>query len=265
MDNSSYNVAPNARDVPPENGGGLPVGTVIHFASATPPDGYLLCDGSFVKKGDYPDLFAVIGTTWGLGDATPLAFLSTSSTGSAVQEYINFTSIPSYYTPGTVFTMTGGRSGYSGYIWTVVSININQMTASATSGGAQVFFPGGTDNTPGTVTITTPLYFTIPNTSGKTIRGIASVTYTLAATGGADLKQITSANLPPHRHSAAAPGPITINSSGSTAVSGYFFNFGTQYTSANATYQENGTTLVANTAVDTTNVWVGIPMIIRAF
>lgn len=46
-----------------------PPGTVLMWAgSATPPPGYLLCDGSVVSRMMYPELFAVIGTTYGAGD-----------------------------------------------------------------------------------------------------------------------------------------------------------------------------------------------------
>jgi microcystin-dependent protein len=38
------------------------------YAGATAPDGYLLADGSAVSRTTYSDLFAVIGTTYGVGD-----------------------------------------------------------------------------------------------------------------------------------------------------------------------------------------------------
>ena len=47
---------------------GVPVGTIIHFAASAPPEGYLKADGSAVSRETYPDLFGVIGTTFGLGD-----------------------------------------------------------------------------------------------------------------------------------------------------------------------------------------------------
>jgi microcystin-dependent protein len=48
----------------------MPVGTIIPFASATIPDDCLICDGSAVLRSVYPDLFAVIGETWGAGDGS---------------------------------------------------------------------------------------------------------------------------------------------------------------------------------------------------
>lgn len=48
----------------------MPVGAVIPFAGANPPEGWLLCDGSTVRRDLYADLFQVIGTSWGVGDGS---------------------------------------------------------------------------------------------------------------------------------------------------------------------------------------------------
>lgn len=48
----------------------VPVGAVVAYGSSTAPKGWLSCLGQEVKRGDYPDLFAVIGTTYGSGDGT---------------------------------------------------------------------------------------------------------------------------------------------------------------------------------------------------
>lgn len=45
-----------------------PTGTVIQKASANTPTGYLYCDGQEVSRTTYADLFADIGTTYGVGD-----------------------------------------------------------------------------------------------------------------------------------------------------------------------------------------------------
>lgn len=42
-----------------------PIGTVLSFAGNTIPHGYLLADGASYKVADYPDLYAVIGNTYG--------------------------------------------------------------------------------------------------------------------------------------------------------------------------------------------------------
>lgn len=45
--------------------GAAPTGSVIDFAGATPPTGYLLCDGASYSTTTYSGLFAVIGYTFG--------------------------------------------------------------------------------------------------------------------------------------------------------------------------------------------------------
>jgi hypothetical protein len=47
-----------------------PPGTIIDFASNTPPTGYLACPqvATAISRAAYPALFAAIGTTWGSGD-----------------------------------------------------------------------------------------------------------------------------------------------------------------------------------------------------
>jgi len=56
--------------------GGIPVpsqvvtGTVLDYAGATPPAGYLPCDGAVVSRTTYAALFAAIGVLWGAGDGS---------------------------------------------------------------------------------------------------------------------------------------------------------------------------------------------------
>lgn len=45
-------------------------GTIIMYAGATAPTGYLLCDGSAVSRTTYADLFAICSTTYGAGDGS---------------------------------------------------------------------------------------------------------------------------------------------------------------------------------------------------
>ncbi len=50
--------------------GGVPSGTVVQFAGASTPSGWLLCDGSAISRTGYADLFAALGVTYGAGDGT---------------------------------------------------------------------------------------------------------------------------------------------------------------------------------------------------
>jgi microcystin-dependent protein len=47
--------------------GTVPTGSVFPYAGMTVPVGYLLCDGSEQSQGQYPELFSVIGNTYGTG------------------------------------------------------------------------------------------------------------------------------------------------------------------------------------------------------
>lgn len=48
----------------------MPIGAVLPYASGSAPTGWLNCTGQAVYRGDYPALFAVIGTTYGAGDGS---------------------------------------------------------------------------------------------------------------------------------------------------------------------------------------------------
>jgi microcystin-dependent protein len=49
-------------------GGGVPAGSMVAFGSNSIPTGWLTCQGQEVSRTTYADLFAVIGTTYGVGD-----------------------------------------------------------------------------------------------------------------------------------------------------------------------------------------------------
>ena len=48
----------------------MPVATIVSYAGATAPQGFLICDGSLVSKTTYGDLFAILGNTYGTATAT---------------------------------------------------------------------------------------------------------------------------------------------------------------------------------------------------
>jgi len=48
----------------------MPVGTVMAFAGAVAPIGWLLCNGQAVSRLDYADLFALVDLTYGFGDGS---------------------------------------------------------------------------------------------------------------------------------------------------------------------------------------------------
>jgi len=42
-----------------------PVGSIVSFAGDTAPEGWIIADGSMVLQSEFPDLYAVLGTTFG--------------------------------------------------------------------------------------------------------------------------------------------------------------------------------------------------------
>jgi len=50
--------------------GGNPTGAVLMWTTNSAPTGYLLCDGTAVSRTTYAGLFAVTGTTYGVGDGS---------------------------------------------------------------------------------------------------------------------------------------------------------------------------------------------------
>ncbi len=52
----------------------MPTGAILPYAGATPPPGWLPCDGRVLLQSDYPRLFSVIGITWGAFDTSRLYF-----------------------------------------------------------------------------------------------------------------------------------------------------------------------------------------------
>lgn len=48
----------------------LPTGTILPYAASVAPSYFLLCDGSAVSRTTYAALFAVIGTSYGIGDGS---------------------------------------------------------------------------------------------------------------------------------------------------------------------------------------------------
>jgi microcystin-dependent protein len=50
--------------------GSQPTGSIVAFAAAAAPTGWLLCDGTAVSRTTYADLFAAIGIVYGAGNGT---------------------------------------------------------------------------------------------------------------------------------------------------------------------------------------------------
>jgi hypothetical protein len=47
-----------------------PVGSIVMWPLETPPQGWMECNGAFVSRFTYADLFDTIGTRYGIGDGS---------------------------------------------------------------------------------------------------------------------------------------------------------------------------------------------------
>ena len=49
---------------------GIPTATIVPWSSASVPSGFLECNGQAVSRSTYATLFAIVGTTYGVGDGS---------------------------------------------------------------------------------------------------------------------------------------------------------------------------------------------------
>ena len=59
------------------SGNGCPPGSIMPFAGTTAPAGWLQCRGQALSSAQYPELFSVLGTTWGNGSSGSGSSVST--------------------------------------------------------------------------------------------------------------------------------------------------------------------------------------------
>jgi microcystin-dependent protein len=155
----------------------VPTGVINMWGTGTAPTGYLLCAGAAVSRSTYAALFAVIGTTFGVGDGTTTFNLP------------NYTNRMPY---GTTLASTGGSAD------AVVVSHTHTATTTATDSGHTHTIKDGDVNT------RTNPYFNWVGTGGASIgvNGASTdsstanitATTTVASAGVSG----TNANLPPY-------------------------------------------------------------------
>lgn len=128
----------------------LPSGIVIPYSAAAAPTGWLICDGTAQSRTTYSALFAVIGTTYGVGDGSttfnlPNAkskvivgydsgqtlFNTLAKTGGELSHVLSSTEMPSHS-----HTITAGSdNGNSGYMGVNATNNTDHSTVTGSTGG----------------------------------------------------------------------------------------------------------------------------------
>ena len=109
-----------------------PVGVITAYAGDTPPNGWLLCDGSAVSRTTYANLFSVLGTKCGAGDGSTTFNLPNIKGRSLVGVDPNDTDF-------NVVGATGGEKTHT--------LTINEMPSHNHSTVYMCSFEGGNQNT----------------------------------------------------------------------------------------------------------------------
>ena len=77
----------------------MPAGTIVSYAGASVPSGWLLCNGANVSRTTYANLFRAIGTKWGAGDGST-TFALPDSDGRVLQGTTDASRVGQYLEAG---------------------------------------------------------------------------------------------------------------------------------------------------------------------
>lgn len=122
--------------IPSGGGGEVPTGTVLAFAGATAPDGFLLCDGTSYNVADYPALYAVIGNLYG-GDT------ETFQTPNLINRFVQGSATPGTVKNAGLPNITGSGAGFSAKNGTTQCPKASGAFAQITSSGYASFTLAG--------------------------------------------------------------------------------------------------------------------------
>jgi microcystin-dependent protein len=148
----------------------VPTGSVTAFAGSTAPTNFLLCDGTAVSRTTYAELFALISTTYGIGDgsttfnvpnlkgrmpvgadSTQTEFDTLAETGGAKTVTLTDAELPPTQIRvndgGTLFPLFGaGASTSAGYFGRPGVEFPNSLNTGNAARGAQIAGGGGSHN-----------------------------------------------------------------------------------------------------------------------
>lgn len=143
----------------------VPVGSIFPYVAGTAPTGYVLCIGSAINRTTYADLFAVIGTTFGVGDGST-TFNVPDLRGRMIvaQNAGSFTSI-------------GGTGGAETITLTTNELPAHTHTGTTSSDGLHNH--GGVTGDTGSA----PESETVASGSGAIVAGSSTHNHTIASDG----------------------------------------------------------------------------------
>ena len=77
----------------------MPAGTIVSYAGASVPTGWLLCNGANVSRTTYANLFRAVGAKWGAGDGST-TFALPDSDGRVLQGATDVSKVGKYLEAG---------------------------------------------------------------------------------------------------------------------------------------------------------------------
>ena len=125
---------------------GAPTGGLIMWGTGTAPSGWLLCDGAAVNRTTYAALFAVISTTFGVGDGSttfnvpnytnrmPYGTTLGATGGSADAVVVSHTHTATVTDPGHAHSVGAGATGQSGGFGEYAGSTSSVTSATVTTG-----------------------------------------------------------------------------------------------------------------------------------
>jgi microcystin-dependent protein len=128
---------------------GVNTGIVLPWSNGTAPSGFLECNGAAVSRTTYATLFAVIGTTWGVGDGAT-TFNVPDFTDKCC---VNSSPTKSFASTGGANTVAGsgnvtGSTGNTTLAVPTIASHNHPGSSGNTGGGTSKFF-GGLCGAPG--------------------------------------------------------------------------------------------------------------------
>lgn len=219
-------------------------GTVLPFAGSTAPTGWLLCYGQAISRTTYANLFAVIGTTYGVGDGSTTFNLPDLRGRIAAGKDNMGGSAAGVLT----VTLTGTKASTSSGVITGLS---------STSGLAVGMKATGTGIGTNAVITSIDSATQVTLSVNSTATGSGSIVFsvidgaTLGATGGTHVHQLATGQIPAHTHGYGYTGNTlrTTSSGGSetTLITGSALN--TQSTGGGQSHPNVQPTIVLNSII----------------
>ena len=134
---------------------GIPTATIVPWSTASVPTGFLECNGTAVSRSTYSALFAIVGTTYGVGDG------STTFNVPDLQDNVPIGKSPTKNVASTGGANTVASTGNVGGSTGSYTLTEPEIPSHSHGGGGTQF--GGSQNQPGE-----PLKGYTPTSTGST-------------------------------------------------------------------------------------------------